>query len=111
MNRGGLAILEEIIDKFRVLSAVDREKYAQRLALLVGPAMASWLVPLLVRPPTPTQLEAVKAALAAHAKFEAALAEFRDTACPGARALAALASWAVAPREPDEEDPDADDGS
>lgn len=106
----GVALIEEIVAKFRPLSATDREVYAQRLAVLVGPAMALWLVPLLLHPPSPAQLQELKVALAAHGQFEKFLFDSRDNCDPGTRALGVLARWAVAPRGPEEED-DADDGS
>lgn len=106
MKRSGVALIEEIVAKFRPLPAADRERYALRLGALVGEEMASWLVPLLVHPPSPAQLEEVRVALAAHGQFEKFLFDSRDNCDPGTRALGVLARWAVAPREED----DADDG-
>lgn len=113
MKRSGVALIEEIVAKFRPLAAADRERYALRLGALVGKEMVCWLLPVLMHPPGQSELEELKQALAAHAKFEAALAEFRDAACPGVRALGLLCLWATASREgepeEEEEEPDADD--
>lgn len=106
MNRSGVALIAEIIEKFRPLQLADRERYAARLGAMVGEEMAGWLIPVLLNPPPAERLQELKRALAAYQGFEKFLAEVRDSADPGTRALGVLARWAVAPREED----DADDG-
>lgn len=118
MKIADLRLVEEMVDKARRVPADARAALLGRIHEAVGDDIARWLLPMLLDPPSPAQLDELKAALRAHLKsgemlaaaleqrepYWRFLAEVSDNAHSGTRALGVLARWIVGPPNSDEED-------